>query len=274
MGINKSSMSVKKILLPTDFSSNARMAVDYAITLFGMEGEYTLLNLYHEPHAAATSMISLVDIAMQDSRNSLMDEMDYFKDKYGSELKMGYLSEYGEGGRQICMLANRYNQDVIIMGTKGASGLKEVLVGSVASDTINKSDKPVIVVPEGEWSKPTKICIAVDENPEESLFGFVRNIATEFNAVVSFVRVNSGDMVPATGKSADGQPEFIRGEETFSEIYSEDAVEGITEYVEDTGTDMLVMFPGTHGFLDRLFKRSHTGKVAMHSKVPLMTIHK
>jgi nucleotide-binding universal stress UspA family protein len=268
-------MSAMKILLPTDFSNNAKMAVDFAFELFGLEAEYTLLNLYHEPHAAATSMISLVDIAMQDSRRSLMDELAYFKDKYGDELKMGYLSEYGEGGRQISMLAHRYNQDVIIMGTKGASGLKEVLVGSVASDTINKADKPVIVVPEGEnWAKPKKIAVAVDENIQDHLFGTVRAFADLFKAQITFIRVNAEDMVAANGADPDEVPDFVNDGEQHTEIVAEDPVKGITDFTDQNDSDLLVMFPGSHGFLDRLFKRSHTGQVAMHCKIPLMTIHK
>lgn len=261
-----------KVLLPTDFSGNARLAVDYAISLFGMDSEYTLLNLYHEPHAAATSMISLVDIAMQDSRKSLIEELDHFKTKYGSGLKMGYLSEYGEGGREISILAGRYNQDIIIMGTKGASGLKEVLVGSVASDTLSKSEKPVMIVPAGEWKTPSVMAAAVDDKVDATALAKAREFADVLNAELQFLKVEAEDVVPAGG--ADNKPAYIEPGESFHQIFAEDPVSGIKEYVEAHDIDMLIMFPGHHGFLDRLFKRSNTGKVAMHSKIPLLTIHK
>jgi nucleotide-binding universal stress UspA family protein len=262
-----------KVLLPTDFSGNAKLAVDFAISLFGMEAEYTLLNLYHEPHAAATSMISLVDIAMQDSRNSLIEELEHFKSKYGEDLKMGYLSEYGEGGRQISNLAGRYNQDIIIMGTKGASGLKEVLVGSVASDTLSKSEKPVMIVPMGEWGIPKVMAAAVDDKVDAEALGRARKFADIFKAKLNFLKVESNDAVPA-GNNDDTKPSYVEPGEVYSQIFAEDPVQGITQFVHDNKVDMLIMFPGHHGFLDRLFKRSNTGKVAMHSKVPLLTIHK
>lgn len=262
-----------KVLLPTDFSGNARLAVDYAIKLFGMDAEYTLLNLYHEPHAAATSMISLVDIAMQDSRNSLIDELEHFKSKYGAQIKMGYLSEYGEGGRQISFIANRYNQDIIIMGTKGASGLKEVLVGSVASDTLSKSEKPVMIVPMGEWGIPNVMAAAVDDHVDAEALARARNFADIFNSKLHFLKVEAEDKVPA-GREGDSRPSYMEPGEIYHHIVAEEPVQGITRFVDENDIDMLIMFPGHHGFLDRLFKRSHTGKVAMHSKVPLLTIHK
>ena len=268
-------MSVKKILLPTDFSHNAKLAFDYAVTLFGLEGvEYTLLNLYHEPHAAATSMISLVDIAMQDSRNSLMEEMDELKSKYGENIQLNYLSEYGEGGKQITVTAKRYHQDIIVMGSKGASGLKEVLIGSVAADTMKHATTPVIMVPEGTWEKPKHFLVAVDDSSDNQLIAKVRELASQFNASLNFLRVNVGDMVPASGKEALIQPDFVEAGEVFSEVFSEDAAEGIIQFSEDNDIDLLVMFPGNHSFFERLFKRSHTGRVAMRSRIPMLSLHK
>lgn len=269
-------MNQVKILIPTDFSTGARAALDYAFSLFGKEdAEYTLLNLYHEPHAAATSMISLVDIAMQDSRNSLNQEMGIVRSNYGEGYKVGYLSEYGEGGKHISNVARKYHMDYIVMGSKGASGLKEVLVGSVASDTINQSDVPVLMIPDGAtYSKPKSIVIAVDEDVQLDLLDKVRSFASRFNAAITFLKVSNGEVVPRYVKEGLSKPAFVGEAESYAEVQAEDAVKGITQFSAEHGADVLVMFPGTHGFLDRLFKRSHTGKVAMHSSIPLLTIHK
>ncbi len=268
-------MSIKKILLPTDFSSHAKLAVQHAIALFGMNGvEYTLLNLYHEPHAAATSMISLVDLAMQDSRNSLLEEVEYFKERYGESLHINHLSEYGEGGKQITVIAKRYHHDMVVMGSKGASGLKEVLIGSVAAETMKNATVPVLMVPDGEWEKPSHILVAVDESTNEVLLNQVRDFAQIFQAKLNFLRVNVGDLVTSSGAVVNSRPDFLLENELFSEVFSEDPVQGILQFSEENNVDLLVMFPGNHSFFERLFKRSNTGRVAMHSKIPMLSLHK
>jgi len=268
-------MIIKKILLPTDFSTFAQKAVDYAISLFGTDGvEYTLLNLYHEPHAAATSMISLVDLAMQDSRNSLLEEVEHFKSKYGDSLLINYLSEYGEGGKQITVLAKRYHHDLVVMGSKGASGLKEVLIGSVAADTMKHALLPVIMVPEGDWAKPGNILVAIDDSTDAALVNKVRSLATQFNSRLTFLKVNVDEAVPEALAEDFLRPDFVAINENFTQVQAEDPVDGIIDFAKSNQIDMLVMFPGNHSFFERLFKRSNTSRVAMHSKIPMLSLHK
>jgi nucleotide-binding universal stress UspA family protein len=263
-----------KILIPSHFSANAQLAADFAIMTFGLtEAEYVLLNLYHEPHAAATSMISLVDIAMQDSRNSLKEESERLIKTHGQNLQLRTISEYGEGGRKISLIASAEACDLIIMGTKGATGLKEVLVGSVASDTINASKVPVLMIPED--SAPNEFrswLVAIDEMNSSELLKPVRSMATLFNAGLSFLKITKG--VPGHTNGLDHRPSYLMSTESYTEYSAEDPVNGINDYIKKNKADLLVMFPGNHGFLDRLFKRSTTGKMAMHTNVPLLTVHK
>lgn len=263
-----------KIIIPTDFSANAQLAADFAIMTFGLQdAEYVLLNLYHEPHAAATSMISLVDIAMQDSRKSLLEECDRLKSTHGEALILKSISDYGEGGRKIASVAASESCDLIVMGTKGATGLKEVLVGSVASDTINASKVPVLMIPED--STPNEFrswLVAIDEINNSDLLKPVRNMANMFNAGLSFLKITKG--APGHSNGHDHRPPYLMQSESYTEYSSEDPVSGINDYIKSNKADLLVMFPGNHGFLDRLFKRSTTGKMAMHTNVPLLTVHK
>lgn len=264
-----------RILIPTDYSANAQIATEAAIGLFGPEADYTLLHLYHEPYAAATSMISLVDIAMQDSRNSLKEELERLHGKFGKDLRIAGMSEYGDGGKQIASLAAKMNADIIVMGTKGASGLKEVLVGSVAADTITNSTKPVLMIPEGVEVNRDSFktwVVAIDDIKNPEILAPVRAFAGLFSASLSFLKIVHG--VKRITHGHDTRPSYLLGDEGYTELSAEDPVGGIAEFVSRNATDVLVMFPGNHGFMDRLFKRSNTSRVAMHTSLPLLTVHK
>ena len=126
-------MGLKRIILPTDFSKNARNAIKYAIDVFkDQEAEYFLLNIYREPHATSSSLVSIVDILQKSSEESLVREEKKIRDLFPSmNLNMETVSAYGDTTLQINKLAQEKEVDYIIMGTKGASGLKEVILGSV-----------------------------------------------------------------------------------------------------------------------------------------------
>lgn len=263
-----------KVFLPTDFSDSAHHASVFAINLFGLEGvEYTLLTLYHEPHAAATSMISLVEIAMQDARKSLMTEEKNLKEKFGTRLKLSGLCEYGEGGGQIARLAIRHAANVIVMGTKGASGLKEVLIGSVAATTVQKSEVPVLVVPDTAKSpRFTKALAAIDDNYDVSAIDKLRLIAGALDMNLAFVSMD----VTGNKTSADKEikPDFLQKGEEHSWITGADLVSALAGSAEQSGAQVVAMFPGKHGFFERLFKKSNSALFAMHSDMPLLTVRK
>jgi len=263
-----------KILIPTDFSANALLAIDFAILTFGKtESEYLLLNLYHEPHAAATSMISLVDIAMQDSKQLLAEEETRIRSANGKDIKLEILSEYGEGGKKIASIGAKFKCDLIVMSTKGASGLKEILIGSVAADTIHASKIPVLMIPEDSKSSEFKTWIvAIDEIKNTEILSPVRNIANHFKAELSFLKIVKA--IPGISNGHNHRPSFLNQADGYDEYSAEDPIDGINEYLIKNKADLLVMFPGTHGFIDRLFKRSNTGKMAMHTNVPMLTVHK
>ena len=70
---------MKNILVPTDFSETARNALKYAISLFGSDNHFILMNAYEEPTSTTSSMISLRDILHESSVDSLKDEEQYIK---------------------------------------------------------------------------------------------------------------------------------------------------------------------------------------------------
>jgi hypothetical protein len=56
------------VLIPTDFSGNSLKAAQYAVQLFGIEGNtFTVLNSYMLPHGAASTMWSIDDLLAKES---------------------------------------------------------------------------------------------------------------------------------------------------------------------------------------------------------------
>jgi|GEM_PF-7045322 len=263
-----------KVFLPTDFSPNALEAAEFGIELFGLDGvDYSLLTLYHEPHAAATSMISLVEVAMKDAMQSLRNEESRLKEKYGSRLHLRALCEYGEGGGQIARLAESHAADIIILSTKGATGLKEVLIGSVAASTVQKSNVPVLVLPDATIApRLRKAIVALDSNSDSRAIEKFRAVAHALEADYQFTSFFSEDKISTVGVAH--KPDVLRQEDEFSSVTGSDLVSSLGETAAKVEADFVVMFPGRHGFFERLFKKSNAALFAMHSGMPLLTIRK
>lgn len=141
----------KTILVPTDFSANAKAAVHYAI---GMAKKYGFgIHLTHV-YAPLTTRFG------DESFNSRMvthaeDEANTAIKQWHGELsathpELEIFSECLEGDSLSDVLktiSGKASHQLIVMGTRGASGLKHIL-GSNTYQTILKSPLPVMAVPE------------------------------------------------------------------------------------------------------------------------------
>lgn len=157
------SVSVKRILAPTDFSDRAAGAVTYAKLLAERFGAgVTLLHAVaprtsYEPlplagmafgessaeeqtHAAA---------ALASSRKELLSEIPESDDLLVS----------GSPAEAIVAASHAVGADMIVMGTHGRTGLSRALLGSVAEAVIQQSDRPVLTVRSAE-DRPDRAAIA------------------------------------------------------------------------------------------------------------------
>jgi nucleotide-binding universal stress UspA family protein len=147
-------MDIRKILVPVDFSEHSRRALDEAIGLATKFGaELHLLHCYQlYPVGAVVPPYGIVlpesfEREVRDSARRLLSE-------WGQKVSAGKIraqehisaSAPSEGIRE---LAEKLGVDLIVMGTRGLSGFKHVLLGSVAERTVRIAPCPVLTVRHG-----------------------------------------------------------------------------------------------------------------------------
>lgn len=141
----------KNILVPTDFSSGSRLAVDYALELAGRLGASVhLVHVLEDPSVAGLFTEAYVDFTLIrkerrcDARrrmNALLT--DLHSTRTTDEIAAGPVAQ------TIAGIAADRAADFIVMGTHGRTGLAHVLVGSVAEQVIRIASCPVLTVREG-----------------------------------------------------------------------------------------------------------------------------
>lgn len=140
----------KTLLCPVDFSGASEGAVRYAVDLATrLDADVELLHVYQLPtYALPDGAILARPQFVADLTTDLQKQLDGMVHRYsGHDVKVtGVLSE-GAPFAEINRVANEHGAYMIVMGTHGRTGLKHLLIGSVAERVVRTAEVPVLTVP-------------------------------------------------------------------------------------------------------------------------------
>ena len=139
---------IKKILAPTDFSESAREAVSYAVELASTFGaQLTLFHAYQTPAYLLPegSILAGSDLIV-DIMNRASEALEAAKKELEGKVPVDTLLVEGLPFVQIVTAAQEGGYDLIVMGTHGRTGLRHVLLGSVAERVVRRAECPVLTV--------------------------------------------------------------------------------------------------------------------------------
>lgn len=140
-----------KILVPIDFSENSIIAARYAREIaLENQDELVFLHVYtRHVNKYANFMVHgehIVDPTIKESEEQLNQLVGVVKEKWPT-LVISQLFDEGILAEVISKETARNQYKVVIMGTKGASGLESVLIGSNTYDVIRDSQTPILAIP-------------------------------------------------------------------------------------------------------------------------------
>lgn len=268
---------MKKILIPTDFSANAQHATLYALTLFGDTATYTLVNAYDVPHSGSSMLISIVDILKRDAEQLLNEELLRLQNEFPHlSNAISVQAEMGVTDIVLRTLVNKQGFDLVVMGTKGATGLKSILVGSVASNVLQSVSCAVLAVPATASTKvPETIVFAADDATLQldHCPDVLRYIADCSKAMVMLLNVvvppekvvqSPSHRLPIN--TFDGVPHSYHFEE------GEDIGEVIASFAVKHNAGMIAMVRRKKDLFANLFGKSKTKEMIQRAGLPLLVL--
>jgi universal stress protein A len=142
-------MQLRRVLVPTDFSAPSRQALDMAIDFartFGAE-----LELFHvrelPTYAFPDAGLPMTPMVMEELEKSSRAELERLSAEVErGGVRCGYATSVGAHDLEICRRAADWGADLIVMGTHGRTGLRHVLLGSVAEKVVRRAPCPVLTV--------------------------------------------------------------------------------------------------------------------------------
>jgi len=270
---------MKKIIVPLDFSEQSEYALKVAVSLAKKHGsEILALHMLELNQAMITSSegfhpeqtVFLIKLAEKRFRE--------FLDKpYVKNIKLTPIIKHYKVFSEVNEVAKENNAELIVMGSHGSDGLKEIFVGSNAEKVVRNADIPVLVIKnEIENFKIDRFVFASDFKQENlAAFQKAKAFAALLSAEMDLVYINTpGDSFLSSHDTYERINEFLAKANVGLEvdIYNDYSVEkGILNYSENSGADLIAI--PTHGRkgLSHFFMGSIGEDVANHSKIPVVT---
>ena len=177
---------MKKILVPVDFSDVSAHAMRFAVELAEKnDAEITLLNSVHIDYYSGYQFTSFfgAKTLMDDIHDSIVKKMVEFVKQFETRRKIKTLVNDVYLVSAVKEMTTRDGYDLVVIGTKGSSGLEELLVGSNTEKIVRNAACPVISIPgKASVSAIKTILVPID----------IREIKKEFLNEVALLQKNLG----------------------------------------------------------------------------------
>lgn len=271
---------MRHILVPTDFSDNARNALEYALQLSAKL--HCPVTIYHACQVPTSSSYRPAPSVMEQEKKMVILETGNKLSKLCEEITAkGYkcstkmtVSGIYEG---IASIAGETGADLIVMGTTGASGLTKWLFGSTTADVIMNSTTPVLAVPEkAAYRKVEKIVFATDYKDSDFIFiGKLINLASYLDSEIGLLHIQTEEGEFRSEALFTSFKERVRS--TFSSekisfhlLEKENIVEAINRFSNEYGADIISMATSRKNLFDRIFNKSLTREMTFITEIPLL----
>ncbi len=276
---------MKKVLLPTDFSENAYNAIRYAQQLFKDEPcKFYLLHTYSPPiYYVEYASFSSEQIDLDDFyHTNAMDQLDELKKKLKKSFnnplhKFEAKAVFNTLVDQVLEMVENEGMNIIVMGTKGATGAKELLFGSNTVHLIKKTKCPVIAIPDGfTYETPKEILFPTDYeiSYREKALKELLHLAEEHISRINVLHVATGHGMTNSQKANKERLEDLLKPiaHTFHEMPNNEVITGINKFQLKNRVNLLVMVMNKHTFLERLFLKPIIKKIGLRLHIPFMVI--
>ena len=217
--------SLRRILLPLDFSDRSQAAARYAESLARQfHAQLILMHVLSAPH---------YEFAALEAGGALLDDLFAARSEHARKQLDGFLASElagadvervlceGDAARQIVETARTREASVILMPTHGYGTFRRFILGSVTAKVLHDAECPVWTgvhiesAPQAEVLDLQRIVIAVDLGPQSSrAIGWGRDIASVYGAKLSIVHA-----LPCADRGPGRDPfDSTRHEELLSQV--------------------------------------------------------
>lgn len=278
---------MNQILIPTDFSENSWNAIKYGLELFRKSKcTFYVVNINPiPPYSGAGTAVRAAaenfdEYVLKESRKELQTLLKRIE-KLPLNTKHTFvtIALHDFFVDAIKREAEAKKIDLIIMGTKGASGLKKATVGSNTGDVITKVKQPLLAVPEDAiFSRPKEITFPTDYHIsyDVKVLDTLIEMATMNDATIRILHISKkGEELSSEQlKKKDFLHDYLVDiKHSFHTLTGSKLETAVQCFTESRNVDMIAMVAKNLNFFQRILFRPAVEEISYHTEVPFLVLH-
>lgn len=275
---------MKHILLPVDFSEEAATAAQFAVEFASHSAsDLVLITAFETPLMPPSSTFVSREMTEEDAESRMeqtaITRLKSFAEQHiGNRVPTQFVAIEGHPASRIAEYTKDHSIDLVVLGTKGATGWGDRFRGTVSSELMRKSDVPCLIVPKGvTWNGLTKWVFATDLRGDETpYFKEFAAWGERFGAHLTFLHVHiKGGVQHEPHPSLDA---FLttrnKGDAGQVTLEGNDVQIALDDFIRKQGQHLLALTTQTHTLLEQVFHPSLARHEALHGEVPLLVLHR
>lgn len=278
---------MKTVLLPTDFSKNSLNAINYAMKMFkDEECTFYVLNIQKassfvsDDLMTASPSVNLYQAIIDTAKKSLDNLIKTIKDKHkNANHVLKPIVDYDNFIDAINQICEVNKVDLIVMGTKGASGLEKVIFGSNTVRVMQRGIVSVLAIPENyRFKKLNRIAFLSNymTKYEREDIATLLEMAKPNNSTVNILHVSKGDALNKVQEKNIKLIDILFSDikHEFIDLNGEDIFKEVNDYIKTNGIGLIAMINKKHSFFERLFTTHTVEDFGFNSDIPFLVMPK
>lgn len=276
---------IKRIFCPTDFSDKSLVSMKTAYDIaVKVQGTLVLMHTFHITGKDVSvgfneKDISQLEYESEEKLNEVIESLIDYKPSVNVSFEK--IVKQGFAVDEIIRESNRAQADLVVLYTKGIHGLAEKVAGSVAGNVLSSTNIPVLIIPAGLHHVDFSHIVFASSfsEEEEGLLNSVLEYGKLFQSKITILHVQENVSIKDRSDAAHYALKNNLLEKGIDQI-SIDLIEskhiedGINKYAKEQNAGLLIMAREKRSFWAKLFNKSSTTKMAHHTKIPLIAMHK
>lgn len=276
---------MKNILIPTDFSANAKNAINYALDLFKCERTH-----FYIMHAYADELYELnhndEDDLFESQKKTIANKSEEKLSNTISEIKIERhnpkhrfekISIFESLVDAVNDFVNVKNIDLVLMGTKGQTSDRNITFGSYTVQVFKYVKCPVLAIPNDYvFEQPKKILFPTDYMVpyKRRELKLLNTLAARFKSEVHSLYIS--DFEDLSHRQTDNkrflQESLPNAFLSFNRTQVKNKGEAIMDYAYENNMNLLVMVNSRHSFLEDMLYRSTVDQIALNPLIPFLVL--
>jgi nucleotide-binding universal stress UspA family protein len=276
---------MKKFLLPIDFSETSDNAFIYALEVAKLfKAKLVLLHTFDFPIIDSQSMpinysviYETIELSNFEHFKQIMPKLHKIAEERNLDsIEMSHILMDGDLLVSIKKVIEQENIDFVVMGTKGATGWLDSIIGTNTGSVISNVTVPVLSVPiDATYEKVETIAFTTRFRKKDiealiKVLLFAKKIHAKVKCL--YVKTSDSDVSEETIKRWKSHFEEEENLKIFV-IPSDDVKETIEDFITTQDVDILSMLTYKRNFFMKLFSNTTTQELSYHLRTPILAFH-